>query len=252
MLCFALQSPHRFDSHPSWPDTFVFQLEPLSDGCVNGNRWQGASPAINPLPNSPLVTLVGFGPLLALVVSVTKHERGYSVTELMLVVGIMGVVGAMAVMQIGSSAPAAKGDGGMRVVLAQLTSARELSVSQRRQMQVSFINGNQVQITRLEVPAGTTTLSTVSLEGGVTFNLISGVGDTPDAFGINSAIAFGTATKIIFNSDGTMIDQNGNPLNGTVYTSIPSVVQSFRAVTVLGGTGRIRGYKWNGSKWVLA
>jgi hypothetical protein len=171
---------------------------------------------------------------------------------MMLVVGVMGVVGAMAVMQIGSSAPAAKGDGAMRVVLAQLNTARELSVSQRRQMQVSFLNTNQIQIVRLEVPSGTTTLTTVSFEGGVVYGLISGIGDTPDAFGIHSAPDFGSATKILFNSDGTCIDQNGNPLNGTVYVVIPNVTRSFRAITVLGGTGRIRAYKWDGSKWVLA
>jgi hypothetical protein len=119
-------------------------------------------------------------------------------------------------------------------------------------MQVSFLNNNQIQIVRLEVPNGTTTLTTVSFEGGVVYGLISGIGDTPDAFGIHNSVDFGAATKIIFNSDGTLIDQNGNPLNGTVYVTIPNVARSFRAVTVLGGTGRIRGYKWDGKKWVLA
>ena len=169
----------------------------------------------------------------------------------MMVIGIMSVVGSMAVLQVGSSVPVAKGDGAMRVAIAQLNTARELSVSQRRQMQVIFQNTNQIQIVRQEVPAGTTTLSTVSFEGGVVYGLISGVGDTPDAFGIHSAVDFGAANKILFNSDGTLIDQTGNPLNGTVYVTIPNMPRSFRAITILGGTGRIRAYRWDGSKWVL-
>jgi hypothetical protein len=143
----------------------------------------------------------------------------------------------------------------MRTVMAQLNTARELSISQRRQMQVSFIAPSTVQIVRQEVPAGTTTLSTIPVEGGLSFGLITGVPDAPDGFGISggvTGIAFGTATAIVFNSDGTVIDQNGNPLNGTIFMAIPATGLSFRAITVFGSTARIRGYKWNGALWVLA
>ena len=142
-------------------------------------------------------------------------RAGYSAIELLLVLAIMGVVMSAAMFQIGAAQPAFKGDGAMRTVMAQLNSARELSISQRRQMQVNFIWPSTVQIVRQEVPAATTTLSTVPVEGGLNFGLIAGVGDTPDGFGISggsTGIAFGTATAIIFNSDGTVIDQNGNPL----------------------------------------
>ena len=182
-------------------------------------------------------------------------QRGYSAIELLLVLAIMGVVMAVAMFQIGAARPAFKGDGAMRTVMAQLNTARELSISQRRQMQVSFIAPSTVQIVRQEVPAGTTTLSTIPVEGGVSFGLITGVPDTPDGFGISggvTGIAFGTATAIVFNSDGTVIDQNGNPLNGTVFMAIPATGLSFRAITVFGSTARIRGYKWNGALWVLA
>ena len=171
----------------------------------------------------------------------------------MLTVGIMGVVMSIAMFQIGQAQPSMKGDGAMRTMMAQLNTARELSISQRRQMQVNFIGTSQIQIVRQEIPAGTTAFSTVAFEGGLQYGLISGVPDTPDGFGTKAGgIAFGLATNILFNSDGTLIDQNGNPLNGTVFLAIPAVARSFRAVTILGGTGRIRGYKWDGLHWVLA
>ena len=80
---------------------------------------------------------------------------------------------------------------------------------------------------------------------------MNGAPDTPDAFGIHGAIDFGAAAGIYFNSDGTLIDQNGNPTNGSVFLALPNQPQSFRAVTILGGTGRIRGYRWNGAQWSM-
>jgi hypothetical protein len=187
-----------------------------------------------------------------------RLEAGYSLMEMMLVVGIMGVVGSMAVIQMGQTGPSMKGDGAMRVVMAQVNAAREMSIAQRRQMQLGFINTNQITITRIEVPAATTLLSTVYLEGGLQYGLISGISDTPDAFGNNTSIYFGVATKIVFNSDGTLIDQSGNPLNGTVFIALPNQTmgapgaRSFRAITIFGGTGRVRGYRWDGGRWTLA
>jgi Tfp pilus assembly protein FimT len=183
----------------------------------------------------------------------TQSQRGYSLIEMLLILGIAGVVMSIAVLQIGSVQPSMKGDGAMRTIMAQLNTARELSISQRRQMQVNFIGTGQIQIVRQEIPAGTTALPTVAVEGGLQYGLIAGVVDTPDHFGLKAGgIAFGTATAYLFNSDGTLIDQNGNALNGTVFLAIPGVARSFRAITVMGGTGRIRGYKWNGVVWVLA
>jgi Tfp pilus assembly protein FimT len=174
--------------------------------------------------------------------------------EMMLVLGIMGVVMSIAVFQIEQARPSMQGDSSMRVMMAQLNGARELSISQRRQMQVIFIAPSTVQIVRQDVPApGTTVVSTVPIEGKLQYGLIAGVVDTPDGFGLKvGGIAFGTATSILFNSDGTLIDQNGNALNGTIFLAIPAVARSFRAVTVMGGTGRIRGYRWDGRRWVLA
>src|SRR5580658_70530 len=116
--------------------------------------------------------------------SARPSQRGYSVIELMITLGVAGVVSSIAMFQIGTAQPAMKGDGAMRVVMAQLTAAREMSIAQRREMQVNFVGTSQVQIVRQEVPAGTTTLSTVALEGGLMYGLITGVPDTPDGFGL--------------------------------------------------------------------
>jgi hypothetical protein len=100
---------------------------------------------------------------------------------------------------------------------------------------------------RHEAPGITTTLLTsVALESNATFSQVTGAGDTPDLFGAPTdvGVAFGLATSIQFTTDGTLIDGNGNPLNGTIFLAISNQPESARAVTVLGSTGRVRGYKW--------
>jgi type II secretory pathway pseudopilin PulG len=181
-------------------------------------------------------------------------EAGYSLVELLLVLGMMGIVAAMAVFQIGASRPGAVGDGAMRAVLAQMNSARELAITQRRNMRLTFTTGNLVQIIREEVPGPTlTTISTALFEGGVQFLTVSGLPDTPDAFGNGSAVTFATATgtplEIKFATDGTFVNQDGLALNGTVFVALPNQALSARAVTILGSTGRVRGYRWDGRTW---
>lgn len=183
-----------------------------------------------------------------------RQSGGFSAIELLMAVGIMGILMSMAVFQIGQSLPGYKGDGAMRVVMAQMNSAREMAITQRRFMRVTFGSGNQVQIIREEVtsPATTTVLTSVLLEGGLTFDVVSGVPDvTQEPNGNSSAVSFGSATLYRFSPDGTFVDQAGRLLNGTVFVALPRQPRSERAVTVLGSTGRVRGYRWDGAQWKM-
>lgn len=186
-----------------------------------------------------------------------SDAAGYSVVELLFAMGIMAVLSGMAVFQIGQSRPAALGDGAMRVVLSQLNAARELAITQRRNMRVTFQNST-VTIIREEVPGPTlTTMTSVPFEGGLQFMIFAnpnGLPDTPDGFGNASAVNFPTATgtppEVKFSSDGTFINQDGLTLNGSIFVGLPNQKMSARAVTVFGSTGRIRGFRWNGSAWM--
>lgn len=170
--------------------------------------------------------------------------------ELMVVVAIAGAVTSMAVIQMSASRMGFKGDGGMRVILSQMNQAREMAITQRRSMRVSFVPPNLMQITREEVPGPTTTVvSSVLMEGGVQFVLVTGVPDSPDAFGNSTAVSFGAATEVKFRPDGTLVNQDGAMLNGSIFTANPTIKLSARAVTVLGSTGRVRGYRWDGRAW---
>jgi len=190
-------------------------------------------------------------------------ERGYSLIELMMVVGIMGVLSGIAVAQLTTTRGNLRGDAAMRVVLSTLNSAKQMAMTQRRYMRVTFDATNtQISIVREDTTTTTTTVSTVIFEGNAKFQLMAGLPDTPDAFGNSAATAFtnsvngtfasatGTNNVIKFGPDGTLVDWNGNATNGTVFTAIPNANPSARAVTVMGSTGRVRGYKWDGRQWV--
>jgi hypothetical protein len=116
-------------------------------------------------------------------------------------------------------------------------------------MQISFIGTNGIRVTRVEVPEGTTVLREVRFEGNVHYGLIAEVPDTPEAFGNGTPTEFGDAVSIMFGTDGALVDNAGTPVNGTIFLTIPDMPQSFRAVTVLGSTGRVRAYRWYGDHW---
>ncbi len=191
--------------------------------------------------------------------STRESAAGYSVVEMMLVVGIMGVVASMAVFQIGQSRPGALADGAMRVVISQMMQARERAITERRNMRMAFTN-NSVTLMREDISGGTvsvTTFPSIPFESGLQFlRLLSS--DTPDGFAPGSIAstgavylptATGTPPEVKFTPDGRFVNQDGITLNATIFVALPGKNTSARAVTIMGTTGRIRGYRYDGSGW---
>jgi prepilin-type N-terminal cleavage/methylation domain-containing protein len=190
-----------------------------------------------------------------------RRQTGYSLLELIFVLGIMGVLTGIAVVQIENSRSAARGDAAMRVVLSQMNRARELAITQRHFMRVVFdTTANEVLVIREDTTATVTVLSTLPFEGGAGFSLVAGLPDTPDAFGDTAATWFtssagtfsstaGNTNVAKFTPDGTLVDWNGHTANGSVFVAVPGQAETARAVTILGSTGRVRGFRWDGHTW---
>jgi prepilin-type N-terminal cleavage/methylation domain-containing protein len=186
-----------------------------------------------------------------------RDQRGFTLIEMMLVVLIMGTLAAMAVVVGPSFAKQARADSGTVQLLEVLRTARETAIGQRRNIQIRFLSINSLETAREEIavaPAApvTTVLRTLVFENRVQLVLVPGLGDTPDGFGGAplSATAFGPTPSRAFTSEGTLIDANGDVLNGTIFMSIPNVPNSARAVTIFGTTGLMRTWRWNGAAWV--
>ncbi len=180
-----------------------------------------------------------------------RSEDGFTLTEMLVAVGLMGVIAAMSVMIMPSALAAARADSGASRLISVLRVAREQAIAQRRTIRVSFTAPNRVVVTRVEVPGpGTTVLTDVVLEQGMEYLLFAGVPDTPDAFGRTSAVSFGLAVNMAFTSEGSFVDQNGDPLNGSIFLGKRNLPETARAVTLFGPTAQIRNWRWSGSQWM--
>jgi Tfp pilus assembly protein FimT len=177
-------------------------------------------------------------------------QAGFSLLELVITVFLVFIVTGFAVTTIGATLSGMQANAALSQTVAQLRQGREAAVAQRRDVRLIFANGNEIQLVRMDEPAGMTTLSTIRLANGVGFRLFNGIPDTPDSFGQAAPIDFGGAGQLTFMSDGTLVDAQGDPLSGTVFLGLADHPETARAVTILGSTGRVRGYKWTGSYWV--
>lgn len=178
-------------------------------------------------------------------------SRGFTVLELVFVAALVAIVSGMAMMITPAVLARAKSEGAAQTLLAHLRTAREQAISQRRNMLVTFTEGNRVQVLRVDVPGpGTTPILDARLEQGTTFLQFPGVLDTPDGFGAGQAIDFGAADTFMFTSEGTFVDQNGDELPGTIFIGLPNRPETAQAVTIFGPTAYIRAWRWDGSRWV--
>jgi prepilin-type N-terminal cleavage/methylation domain-containing protein len=189
-------------------------------------------------------------------------QRGFSMIELVVVVSIILIVTAISITQLKPNLQNARIDAAMRQVLETLRQAREFSITNRRYVQVTFPANNQVRITQLNTltpGAGgiNPVLDTVTLSPPLIFTL-DGMPVTPDdalpgGCGTPAPVIFECVTNgpvggMVFQSDGELVDGTTFlPINGTVSLGIPGQQSTARAVTVLGTTGRVRGWKSNGA-----
>lgn len=175
---------------------------------------------------------------------------GYSMTEMLVVVAFVIILAAMAVVNLMSARQGIRAENALQTVVGQLRLAREIAVDQRQDVLVTFNMPNSFTIQRIDtVNNNLVLLNTLVLPNDFQFMTIPTMPDTPDGFGNASPVMFGNATAIRFRADGTGVDVNLQPVNGTAFFGDPNQTQTMRAVTVLGSTGRIRGYRWTGAQW---
>jgi type II secretory pathway pseudopilin PulG len=199
---------------------------------------------------------------------VNRSEKGFSLVELVAVVMIIMILGAMAVMSTRSSTYASKANDAAYEIITQLRTARQMAVTKRRNVLVTFTVPNEIQLTLETLPgeAPATVIPPVYLNdnvpGGNIFYVYPGVPDTPMGFGNATALDFAPATggtaglAVMFSTSGELVGSTGasgyntvgdnNPVNASIFTAIAGQPNTARAVTVMGTTGRVRSYSWTG------
>jgi Tfp pilus assembly protein FimT len=209
-------------------------------------------------------------------------ERGFSIVEMVVVMGMLIVIAAIASIQLQPTLQQFRSSTGLDQLKAALRQARETAISQRRTIVITFptatTTNNTINMYQMVVTAGatgtpptvaeaTTPFNKVVLEGTVQFLTYASETDTPDGYlnggsptvgnGVytesttGAVVSGGPTSGMQFQSDGTFTDGNGSLLNATFFVGVPSMKETARAVTLLGGTGRVRTWSNNGSGWVV-
>ncbi len=188
---------------------------------------------------------------------VSRRMRGFSLIELMIVIALILVVAGFSIMAIQPSLKNGDVTEAYNQTLMALRQARDISIAQRQIYFVTLSNAavpNTITIT--QGSTGTVT-ATYSLPTDVAFVTVPGIPTspgafptTPDGFGLGgTAIDFdqgivgGIKNVIYFYPDGSAQDAVGNVNNGVVYVAMPGFVNTSRAITLWGTTGRLRGWR---------
>ncbi len=184
-------------------------------------------------------------------------QRGFTLLETLIVVGIIFILSAITMMKSFGTLDNYHANSAMDTVVSQLRVARQVAISQRRRVIVSFDQANMK--INYQVMAPTTTGTTevngpvisMPLPKSTQFVLESGPPDTPMGFGNSAPIYIGNLSGgpsiMQFNSTGTFTDITGyNILNGTVFVGVPNKPLTARAITIMGSTGRVRQYSYVG------
>jgi type II secretory pathway pseudopilin PulG len=190
-----------------------------------------------------------------------RNETGFSLLEVVVVLGIIFVVFGTALFNLGPALNTAKSNTGMELVLGELRRAHARAVDERRIYRVTFVAPQTIQVDVGQVAniASTVTGSAPAfiqaqppliLPPGVQFAAVAGIPTTaqttPDGFGTgNKAIDFdissgGGGTQIYFQPDGRALDGANRLNNGVIYIAQPNNLFSSRAVSLYGATGRVK------------
>jgi len=209
-----------------------------------------------------------------------KRARGFSIVELLTVCIIAMTVMGMAIIQMLPTWRQFQANEAFDEAKGTLRQARELAISQRRSIVVQFLTPaagtpclpqagvlNCISLTQMVVTAGTpptvaqaaNPFLTIPLESNVQFLSFAGEPDTPDAFigsapvapnAIYTGAAAGVpASGVQFQSDGTLTNGNGVPINLTLFLGVNNIPTTARSMTILGNTGRVSPYRGTGKAW---
>jgi prepilin-type N-terminal cleavage/methylation domain-containing protein len=182
-----------------------------------------------------------------------KSERGFSLLEMLITIAILLIAAGIAVMNVMPAVRASHMEDAYQMTLMQLRLARQTAIDKRTVCIVTFAEPGQIFLTQAFADGTPVVTNILQLPPDVSFTAAAGLpstpATTPDGIGIGAAaIDFDWPTRgggntIFFQPDGSAVDADGLVNNGVIYLAQGGQLSSARAVTLLGTTGRVRGWR---------
>jgi hypothetical protein len=170
-----------------------------------------------------------------------RGSSGFSIIELAMVLGLSFVLAGVAVLGFQEAQSVLSANSGEQIVNSKLRLARETAIAQRKNITVSFVEPNAVQVQGNNL----IDVETASFPKGLRYGAPSGAPANPDNL---AGVVDLRGRAIVFFGDGSARDPGtGNPINGVVflYDSSNPDASAASAVTLAGSTGRVRTYRYN-------
>jgi Tfp pilus assembly protein FimT len=175
-------------------------------------------------------------------------EWGLSVLELVVGLAVAFILTCISLASFRSTLYKSEAETAYTVSIGKLQQARQAAVVERRVYVMTFTLPRNIHIERVEQDGTLTTVSQDDLPYQVEFRAEPGIPTdptkTPDQFGTGgAAIDFNGSNRIYFQVDGSAMDAGGHVCNGVIYLARAGDLTTVRALTLLGLTGRIKGWR---------
>jgi type II secretory pathway pseudopilin PulG len=186
-------------------------------------------------------------------VRTSRSQSGFSLVELVVTLGVLMLAASVAVMNIASAVRSSHIETGYQTTLDQLRFARQTAIDKRTVCRVDFTAPRTISVTQAFADGTPVQAETLVLPQDVAYTVVAGMPSLPDPPPDNigngkiaidfDQIAGGNGTTIYFQPDGSALDAAGRANDGVIYVARPGELTGARAITVLGTTGRIRGWR---------
>jgi prepilin-type N-terminal cleavage/methylation domain-containing protein len=195
----------------------------------------------------------------------SSEKHGFSLLELLVTISIGMTMAGVTFVALMPLFKQNNVDTAYDTTISVIRNYRNQSISQSRRYILTFTAPGTitVQYWGVAVPVSPppVTVATVTLPPDIQFAVQAGFpAAAPDSFGaggtaidFDQGMGLGSQNYIMFMPDGSSQDTLGNYNSGVVYLTRPGDMDSSRAISVFGTTGRVRGwrlYNQSGNTWV--
>jgi Tfp pilus assembly protein FimT len=192
-----------------------------------------------------------------------KRDSGFSITETLIVMTVLVIIGVVALPQVISSRRLLRFAGLSREISSQIRFTRQQAISQRQVFRLRYDNVNKQLVIidnqergTVANPLANNTANDVIVK---TIPLAStGVPATEIVYGrptgAPSSLSDGSSmtaltnnqVEIIFQPDGSILDANGNPSSAALFLYDSKAPDSTAiAISVIGAGGRVKTWRYN-------